>query len=66
MTFFFQHQGINGQEPWLPGQTFFGNLAGVPGADPSAGDINYVVSNSTDFLDRALPRTIGLHFGYKL
>jgi outer membrane receptor protein involved in Fe transport len=53
--FFFQHlQGFNGQEQWLPGQTYFGNLAGVPGADPSTGDINYIVSNSTDFLDRAL------------
>lgn len=52
---FFQHlQGFNGQEQWLPGQTFFGDLAGVPGADPATGDINYIVSNSTDFLDRAL------------
>ena len=52
---FFQHlQGINGQEQWLPGQTFFGNLAGVPGADPATGDINYIVSNTTGFLDRAL------------
>lgn len=52
---FFQHlQGNNGQEQWLPGQTFFGNLAEVPGSDPSTGDINYIVSNTTDFLDRAL------------
>jgi len=53
--FFFQHlQGINGQEQWLPGQTFFSTLAGVPGADPATGDVNYIVSNATDFLDRAL------------
>ncbi|MEP6548543.1 MAG: TonB-dependent receptor [Gammaproteobacteria bacterium] len=52
---FFQHlQGTNGQEQWLPGQTFFSNLVGVPGADPDTGDVNYIVSNSTDFLDRAL------------
>jgi len=52
---FFQHlQGINGQEQWLPGQTFFSNLAGVPGADAATGDVNYIVANSTDFLDRAL------------
>ena len=53
--FFFQHlQGNNGQTQWLPGQTQFGNLAGVPGSDPATGDINYIVSNTTDFLDRAL------------
>lgn len=52
---FFQHlQGINGQTQWLPGQTLFGNLAGYPGADAATGDINYLVSNRTDFLDRAL------------
>ena len=52
---FFQHlQGQNGQEQWLPGQTQFGNLAGVPGADSATGDINYIVSNFTDFLDRAV------------
>ena len=52
---FFQHlQGINGQEQWLPGQTQFSTLAGVPGADAATGDINYIVSNSTNFLDRAL------------
>lgn len=53
--FFLQHlQGNNGQQQWLPGQTFFGNLAGVPGADQAEGDVNYVVANTTDFLDRAL------------
>jgi outer membrane receptor protein involved in Fe transport len=53
--FFLQHlQGDNGEEQWLPGQTFFGNLAGVPGADQAEGDVNYIVSNTTDFLDRAL------------
>ena len=53
--FFFQHlQGINGQEQWVPGQTAFSNLAGVPGADQATGDINYIVANTTDFLDRAL------------
>jgi outer membrane receptor protein involved in Fe transport len=53
--FFLQHlQGNNGQQQWLPGQTFFGNLAGVPGADQAQGDVNYIVANTTDFLDRAL------------
>ena len=53
--FFYQHlQGTNGQEQWLPGQTYFSTLAGVPGANPDTGDVNYIVSNSTDFLDRAL------------
>jgi outer membrane receptor protein involved in Fe transport len=53
--FFFQHlQGINGQQQWLPGQTYFGNLAGVPGSDQAEGDVNYIVANSTDFLDRAI------------
>lgn len=53
--FFIQHlQGNNGQTQWLPGQTYFGDLAGVPGADPATGDVNYIVSNTTDFLDRAL------------
>lgn len=52
---FFQHlQGLNGQTQWLPGQTLFGNLAGVPGSDAATGDINYEVSNTTSFLDRAL------------
>ncbi len=52
---FFQHlQGNNGQEQWLPGQTFYGNLAGVPGADQAEGDVNYIVANTTDFLDRAI------------
>lgn len=53
--FFFQHlQGNNGQQQWLPGQTQFSNLAGVPGADQATGDVNYIVANTTDFLDRAL------------
>jgi iron complex outermembrane recepter protein len=53
--FFFQHlQGNNGQEQWLPGQTYYGNLSGFPGSDPATGDINYIVANTTDFLDRAL------------
>ena len=53
--FFFQHlQGNNGEQQWLPGQTQFSNLAGVPGADQAEGDVNYVVANTTDFLDRAL------------
>ena len=53
--FFIQHlQGNNGQEQWLPGQTFFGNLSGHPGADAAAGDINFIVANTTSFLDRAL------------
>jgi len=52
---FFQHlQGDNGQQQWLPGQTLYGNLAGVPGADQAEGDVNYIVTNTTDFLDRAL------------
>jgi len=52
---FFQHlQGQNGQQQWLPGQTFFGNLAGVPGSDEAEGDVNYIVANTTDFLDRAI------------
>jgi outer membrane receptor protein involved in Fe transport len=52
---FYQHlQGVNGQEQWLPGQTSFGNLAGVPGSDQATGDVNYIVANSTDFRDRAL------------
>jgi outer membrane receptor protein involved in Fe transport len=52
---FFQHlQGNNGQQQWLPGQKFYGNLAGVPGADQAQGDVNYIVANTTDFLDRAL------------
>ena len=53
--FFFQHlQGNNGQQQWLPGQTYFGNLSGHPGADTQTGDINFIVTNTTDFLDRAL------------
>lgn len=53
--FFLQHlQGNNGQQQWLPGQTFFGNLAGVPGSDQAQGDVNYIVANNTNFLDRAL------------
>jgi outer membrane receptor protein involved in Fe transport len=53
--FFLQHlQGDNGQEQWLPGQTYFSNLAGVPGSDQAEGDVNYIVSNTTDFLDRAI------------
>ena len=53
--FFFQHlQGNNGQQQWLPGQTAFGNLAGVPGSDQAEGDVNYIVANTTDFLDRAI------------
>jgi len=52
---FFQHlQGNNGQTQWIPGQTYFGNLSGFPGSDPSTGDINYIVNNTTDFLDRAI------------
>jgi iron complex outermembrane recepter protein len=53
--FFFQHlQGNNGDQQWLPGQTLFSNLAGVPGADPAQGDVNYINTNTTDFLDRAI------------
>ena len=53
--FFLQHlQGNNGQQQWLPGQSVFGNLAGVPGADQAEGDVNYIVANTTDFLDRAI------------
>jgi iron complex outermembrane receptor protein len=53
--FFFQHlQGNNGQQQWLPGQTQFGNLAGVPGSDQAEGDVNFIVTNTTDFLDRAI------------
>jgi len=52
---FFQHlQGNNGEQQWLPGQTQFGNLAGVPGSDQAEGDVNYIVDNTTDFLDRAI------------
>ncbi len=52
---FFQHlQGQNGQQQWLPGQTFFGNLSGAKGADLAEGDVNYIVANTTDFLDRAI------------
>jgi iron complex outermembrane recepter protein len=53
--FFFQHlQGNNGDQQWLPGQTLFSNLAGVPGADPAEGDVNFINTNTTDFLDRAI------------
>ena len=53
--FFFQHlQGNNGEQQWLPGQTQFSNLAGVPGSDQAEGDVNYIVANTTDFLDRAI------------
>jgi iron complex outermembrane receptor protein len=53
--FFFQHlQGNNGDQQWLPGQTLFSNLAGVPGADPAQGDVNFINTNTTDFLDRAI------------
>ena len=53
--FFFQHlQGNNGDQQWLPGQTLFSNLAGVPGADPAEGDVNFINTNATDFLDRAI------------
>jgi iron complex outermembrane recepter protein len=53
--FFFQHlQGNNGDQQWLPGQTLFSNLAGVPGADPAQGDVNFININTTDFLDRAI------------
>jgi outer membrane receptor protein involved in Fe transport len=52
---FFQHlQGQNGTNSWVPGQTYYGNLAGYPDADPAEGDLNYIVHNSTDFLDRAI------------
>jgi outer membrane receptor protein involved in Fe transport len=52
---FFQHlEGNNGQTQWLPGQTYFGNLSGFPGSDPATGDVNYIVVNTTDFLDRAI------------
>ncbi len=53
---FFQHlQGSNGQTQWVPGQTFFSDLANAPGAsEATLGDVNYLVSNTTDFKDRAL------------
>lgn len=54
---FFQHlQGNNGQTQWVPGQTYFSNLgSGFPGSDAALyGDTNYIVANTTDFLDRAL------------
>jgi len=52
---FFQHlQGSNGTTSWDPGQTYFGNLAGVPTADPAEGDVSYIAANTTDFLDRAI------------
>ena len=55
LGFFFQHlQGNNGDQQWLPGQTLFSNLAGVPGADPAEGDVNFINTNTTDFLDRAI------------
>jgi iron complex outermembrane receptor protein len=52
---FYQHiQGTGGQTQWIPGQTYFGTLAGVPGANPDTeGDVNYIVASRTDFLDRA-------------
>ena len=53
--FFFQHlQGNNGQQQWLPGQTQFSNLAGVPGSDQAEGDVNFITNNTTNFLDRAI------------
>lgn len=54
---FFQHlQGNNGQTQYVPGQTYYSNLAtGYPGSDAAAfGDTNFIVANTTDFLDRAL------------
>jgi outer membrane receptor protein involved in Fe transport len=53
---FYQHlEGTSGQTQWIPGQTYFGTLAGVPGANPDTeGDVNYIVANRTDFLDRAV------------
>ena len=53
---FFQHlMGGNGQTQWIPGQTYFGTLAGVPGANPDTeGDTNYIVANRSDFKDRAV------------
>jgi outer membrane receptor protein involved in Fe transport len=54
---FFQHLiGRNGQHQWIPGQTFYSNLAtGFPGSDAAElGDSNYIVRNETGFLDRAL------------
>ena len=54
---FYQHlKGSNGQTQWVPGQTFFSNLAtGFPGASADTyGDTNFIVANTTDFKDRAL------------
>jgi iron complex outermembrane receptor protein len=60
---FLQHLiGSNGQNQWIPGQSFYSNLYYTTvqgysfyGSDYAAyGDRNYIVANTTDFLDRAL------------
>jgi len=60
--FFFQHLlANNGQTQWIPGQTLYSNLYyatigqsfGGANAD-TYGDTNFLVANSTSFLDRAL------------
>lgn len=61
---FYQHlQGNNGQTQWVPGQTFYSNLAtGYPGSSADTyGDTNFIVANTTDFKDRALFGELTLH-----
>ena len=54
---FYQHlKGSNGQTQYVPGQTFYSNLAtGFPGSSADTyGDTNFIVANTTDFKDRAI------------
>jgi len=59
---FFQHLlGTNGQTQWIPGQTLYSTLyydtigEQFGGSDAAAlGDTDFIVANSTGFLDRAL------------
>ncbi len=59
---FFQHLiGTNGQTQWIPGQTLYSTLyydtigQQFGGSDAAAlGDTDFIVANSTGFLDRAL------------